>query len=231
MVCSICLLAMNDDQRRTACGHMFHSSCLDQWLQQSPTCPLCRAELPRLNAEDSDETDAEDEGMPDIMDDDFDIFFYAPSEMLPLYFFFQAICISRFPNTNESTMQRIAPGLFQMMMDVVPQEDFDQLIDDHDGWQRQEVINNFFEGAYDDDAPIRAYVFDAEMDPSMHRMVAIYESFVTYTRHNNSNYTVYPTMYALFEAFLSRLTSQEQYLLFRTRQYHAVFRTLGLRRN
>ena len=118
MVCSICLLPINNDQRTTACNHIFHGGCLDQWLSQNPTCPLCRSALPRLN-DDDDETDAEDEG---IAEDEFDVFLYAASEMLPLFYFFQAICISRFPNTNRAAMRRIAPGLFQMMMDVVPQE-------------------------------------------------------------------------------------------------------------
>ena len=222
MECSICLLQIIGDQRTTACGHCFHNACLDRWLNQSETCPLCRAALPRLPQliVDDDETDAEDEGM----EEDFDIFFYAPSEMLPLFYFFQAITISRFPNTSSAAMQRIAPGLFQMMMDVVPQEDFDHLIDDHEGWERQEIINNFFEGTYDDDAPVRGYTYDAEFDPSMHRMIAIYESFISFTGYRNDSY-------GLFEAFLNRLNNQEQYLLFRTRQYQAVFHSLGVRRN
>lgn len=27
---------------RGACGHAFHSCCMDQWLKRTPTCPLCR---------------------------------------------------------------------------------------------------------------------------------------------------------------------------------------------
>ena len=221
MRCSICLLEMVGNQRTTACNHTFHTGCLEQWLRQSSTCPLCRSALPSLNAEDDDETDAEDEGM---VVDEFDVFLYAPSEMLPLYFFFQAICLSRFPNSDPRTMRRIVPGLFQMMMDVVAQDAFDCLIEDDDGWNRQEVINAFFEGEWDDDAPIRAYCYDADMDPSLHRMIAIYESFMTHTGIEGDGY-------ALFEAFLSRLNDQEQYLLFRTSQYQSFFQSLGIRRN
>ena len=214
MDCSICLLPMNGDQRRTSCGHVFHSACLDRWLSQSSTCPLCRSDLPRMNIIiDDDETDIEDEGMGEP---EFDVFLYAPSEMLQLYYFFNAICRSRFPNTNEEVLRRIIPGLFQMMMDVVPQDAFDILIDDDDG--RYEVITAFFEGEFDDDEPIRAYVYDADHDPSMHRMISIFESFVIYTGAQD---------YSRFEFFLGRLSDQEQYLLFRTRQYQNVFRLLG----
>ena len=207
--------------RTTPCGHRFHAHCLDNWLSRgNPTCPLCRARLPV--PEDDDETDAEeDEG---FADDQFDVFFYAPSEMLSLYFFFQGISLSRFPNSDMGTMRRVVPGLFQMMMDVVPQDDFNHLIDDHEGWSRQEIINEFYEGTYDNEVPIRGYVFDAEFDPSIHRMIAIYEAFMLHTGINGDGFT-------MFEAFLSRLNNQEQYLLFRTRQYQSVFRNLGIRRN
>ena len=30
----------------TACGHIFHSSCLSNWSKTKRTCPVCREELP-----------------------------------------------------------------------------------------------------------------------------------------------------------------------------------------
>ena len=211
------------NERRTACGHIFHAVCLERWLSQNPTCPLCRAHLP---GPDDDETDAEeDEGM---VEEEFDVFLYAVAEMLPLFVFFQAICISRFPNANQTAMQRIVPGLFQMMMDVVPQVEFELLIDEREGWfERQEVINSFLEGNFDNEPLSRGYLYEADHDPSIHRMVAIYESFIDYTGfpgHTSDSYV-------LFEEFLSRLNEEEQYLLFRSRQYQTVFQRLGLRRN
>ena len=224
--CSICLRDIYfGTERTTPCNHIFHRICLETWLNRSPTCPLCRARLPRPEDDDSDATDAEDEGM---VVDEFDIFLYLCREMLPLFAFFRAICVSRFPNTSENTMQRLAPGLFQMMMDVLPQVEFDLVIDDNEGWfERQEVINAFLQGSFDNEAPARAYVFDADYDPSMHRMISIYESFINYTGYRGHTYD----SYVLFEEFLDRLNQQEQYLLFRTRQYQAVFRRLGIRRN
>lgn len=222
--CSICLRGiLHDEERRTACNHVFHASCLQRWLDRNPTCPLCRAQLP--GPVDDDETDAEeDEGM---VEDEFDVFLYSPSEMLSLYAFFKAICVSRFPSANPASMQRIVPGLFQMMMEVTPQVEFDLLIDDNESWfHRQEVINAFFEGSFDDEPVARAYVLDADHDPSIHRIISIYESFMTYIG-NRGLYTY--DSYVLFEEFLDRLNTQEQYLLFRTRQYQAVLRSLGPR--
>ena len=222
--CPICLLEIRSNhERRTACGHIFHAVCLERWLSQNPTCPLCRAHLP---GPDDDETDAEeDEGM---VEEEFDVFLYAVTEMLPLFVFFQAICITRFPNANQTAMQRIVPGLFQMMMDVVPQVEFELLIDEREGWfERQEVINSFLEGNFDNEPLSRGYLYEADHDPSIHRMVAIYESFIDYTGfpgHTSDSYV-------LFEEFLSRLNEEEQYLLFRSRQYQTVFHRLGLRRN
>ena len=222
--CPICLLEIRfNEERRTACGHIFHAVCLERWLNRNPSCPLCRAHLP---GPDDDETDAsEDEGM---VEQEFDVFLYAVAEMLPLFVFFQAICISRFPNANQTAMQRIVPGLFQMMMDVVPQVEFELLIDEREGWfERQEVINSFLEGNFDNEPLSRGYLYEADHDPSIHRMVAIYESFIDYTGfpgHTSDSYV-------LFEEFLSRLNEEEQYLLFRSRQYQTVFQRLGLRRN
>ena len=224
--CSICLGEIRfDAERRTACNHIFHAVCLETWLNQNSTCPLCRARLPRPEDDDSDATDAEDEGM---VEEEFDVFWYSPSEMLTLFIFFRAICISRFPNASQTAMQRIIPGLYQMMMDVVPQVEFDLLIDEREIWfERQEVINAFLEGNFDNEPPTRAYVFEAEHDPSIHRMVSIYESFVDYTGFPGHTFD----SYVLFEEFLGRLNEQEQYLLFRSRQYQTVFERLGLRRN
>ena len=41
--CSICLEALREAEPRRAlrCAHVFHASCIDRWLQQTPRCPDC----------------------------------------------------------------------------------------------------------------------------------------------------------------------------------------------
>ena len=59
--CSICLEDLDDDKGKnqlqkclncihqkdkriyfTGCDHVFHGRCMDKWLREDPTCPLCR---------------------------------------------------------------------------------------------------------------------------------------------------------------------------------------------
>ena len=44
--CTICLLNYNEETKKiTECCHTFHTECLDRWLQNNTSCPLCRTEL------------------------------------------------------------------------------------------------------------------------------------------------------------------------------------------
>lgn len=46
--CSICLGEYQDKEIlriMPVCGHNFHVSCIDTWLQQQSTCPVCRLPL------------------------------------------------------------------------------------------------------------------------------------------------------------------------------------------
>lgn len=45
VICSICFSDFQDgeDTRILPCIHQFHTECIQRWLQQSGTCPLCRA--------------------------------------------------------------------------------------------------------------------------------------------------------------------------------------------
>ncbi|GLT34532.1 hypothetical protein SLA2020_090410 [Shorea laevis] len=43
--CAVCLCKIEEDEeiRELRCNHIFHSVCLDRWLQyKHSTCPLCR---------------------------------------------------------------------------------------------------------------------------------------------------------------------------------------------
>ncbi|GBM76609.1 hypothetical protein AVEN_54876-1 [Araneus ventricosus] len=49
-VCPICLGASfrQDQTKRLRCSHVFHQSCIDMWLNNSRSCPLCRAPYRRV---------------------------------------------------------------------------------------------------------------------------------------------------------------------------------------
>ena len=51
--CSVCIaeIALGQETVLIPCGHMFHDSCINKWLDMHNTCPVCRYELP---TEDSD---------------------------------------------------------------------------------------------------------------------------------------------------------------------------------
>ena len=48
--CSICLeeFAENDRINQTTCDHIFHETCLTNWIKNNPTCPICRKEQTKL---------------------------------------------------------------------------------------------------------------------------------------------------------------------------------------
>ena len=44
--CTICLLDYTKETKKTTeCNHIFHQECLDKWLHNNTSCPLCRTEL------------------------------------------------------------------------------------------------------------------------------------------------------------------------------------------
>ena len=66
--CSVCLVEYQAEDRLQhipACGHTFHTDCIDHWLATHTTCPLCRlslvpaskssTELPQINVESGQE--------------------------------------------------------------------------------------------------------------------------------------------------------------------------------
>jgi hypothetical protein len=43
--CPVCLEAFGDDDGVKvvpACGHVFHAPCIDRWLDERNSCPVCR---------------------------------------------------------------------------------------------------------------------------------------------------------------------------------------------
>lgn len=48
--CSICLedvppMEISNQQKikHLDCAHLFHKACIEEWIKQKPSCPLCRA--------------------------------------------------------------------------------------------------------------------------------------------------------------------------------------------
>jgi len=41
--CSICYdVIYQHDVRMLPCAHLFHPACIQRWMKQTPTCPVCR---------------------------------------------------------------------------------------------------------------------------------------------------------------------------------------------
>jgi Ring finger domain len=49
-ICAICFAQPNsaDEVRVTSCNHMYHITCLAQWLSGNTTCPTCRRQLRQM---------------------------------------------------------------------------------------------------------------------------------------------------------------------------------------
>lgn len=46
--CTICTDKYNDEEMVSvlSCGHVFHPKCIKEWGHYSPSCPVCKAEIP-----------------------------------------------------------------------------------------------------------------------------------------------------------------------------------------
>lgn len=48
--CPICLATLNTRAvRLRACGHGFHSGCIESWWERSLTCPVCKLDYAQLD--------------------------------------------------------------------------------------------------------------------------------------------------------------------------------------
>jgi hypothetical protein len=53
--CCICLQAYDAELeiKRTQCGHLAHTTCLEEWLKRARTCPTCRKDLEEACSEEA----------------------------------------------------------------------------------------------------------------------------------------------------------------------------------
>lgn len=40
--CAVCLTNCTQGKQTLGCGHAFHHTCIDKWLNTQGTCPVCR---------------------------------------------------------------------------------------------------------------------------------------------------------------------------------------------
>jgi len=47
--CMVCLsnFATGEEVRQLPCGHVFHATCIDEWLRRCTDCPICKANVDR----------------------------------------------------------------------------------------------------------------------------------------------------------------------------------------
>lgn len=45
--CAICLDVLGNDQKnyKLSCNHTFHHECIDSWIKDNPSCPICRKSI------------------------------------------------------------------------------------------------------------------------------------------------------------------------------------------
>jgi len=48
--CTVCMenFVRDDQIRRLNCLHCFHKSCIDQWLDRSKRCPICKIDVTQM---------------------------------------------------------------------------------------------------------------------------------------------------------------------------------------
>jgi len=62
---------LKEEGKILMCFHIFHSNCIDDWLKEKSTCPLCKMDqrqivLDQINTDNYNENDLENENENDL---------------------------------------------------------------------------------------------------------------------------------------------------------------------
>ena len=82
-VCPICLanLNMSDTIKTCLCGHKFHNTCIDSWLQRDTRCPVCRRENVCASSRELQSTTTNTDDTMVIQDDDIMVIQYDSNDL------------------------------------------------------------------------------------------------------------------------------------------------------
>mgnify|MGYP003689031605 FL=1 len=66
--CTICMENFTNNsivRKINGCGHLFHINCIDTWLEENITCPVCRTDLREIENNEEMDINIEEDNIED----------------------------------------------------------------------------------------------------------------------------------------------------------------------